>query len=114
MIEHESVITVPHASKTNRLSIVTLALAAVALAGFVFGGVAVIAVFAVGAGQVALQQISRKGERGSGLAIVDMASPSMPWSTRSTFGSFSPYRVASRHVGPVRVRLADGQFRVLS
>ena len=72
MIDQESMTSTPNTSKTNRLSIAALTLTAVALAGFVAGGVAVVAVFAVGAGHVALQQISRRGERGIGLAVISL------------------------------------------
>jgi hypothetical protein len=54
----------------NTLSIVSIVLVAVALAGSVFGGTFVLAVFAVGAGHVALQQIKVRGERGAILAYI--------------------------------------------
>lgn len=56
--------------KVNTLSIVSIVLVAVAVAGSVFGGGAVLFVFAVGAGHVALQQIKVRGERCAILAYL--------------------------------------------
>ena len=56
--------------KVNTLSIVSIVLVVVAVAGSVFGGTFVLAVFAVGAGHVALQQIKARGERGAILAYI--------------------------------------------
>ncbi len=56
--------------RVNTLSIVSIVLVAVAVAGSVFGGTFVLAVFAVGAGHVALQQIRIRGERGAILAYI--------------------------------------------
>ena len=56
--------------RVNTLSVVSIVLAAVAVAGSVFGGTFVLAVFAVGAGHVALQQIKVRGERGAILAYI--------------------------------------------
>jgi hypothetical protein len=56
--------------RVNTLSILSIVLAAVAVAGSVFGGTFVLAVFAVGAGHVALQQIKVRGERGAILAHI--------------------------------------------
>ena len=64
-----SVPSVPQ-PRVNTLSIVSIVLAAVAVAGSVFGGTFVLAVFAVGAGHVALQQIKVRGERGAMLAYI--------------------------------------------
>jgi hypothetical protein len=64
-----SVPSVPQ-PRVNTLSIVSIVLAAVAVAGSVFGGTFVLAVFAVGAGHVALQQIKVRGERGAILAYI--------------------------------------------
>jgi Domain of unknown function (DUF4190) len=56
--------------RVNTLSIVSIVLVVVALAGSVFGGTFVLAVFAVGAGHVALQQINERGQRGAILAYI--------------------------------------------
>jgi hypothetical protein len=56
-------------TRYNRLAIAALVMAAVAALGVFFFGVAVLAVFAVGAGHVALNQIKVRGERGRGLAM---------------------------------------------
>jgi hypothetical protein len=58
----------PAAAGYNRMAIVSLACAAVAVAGFVFAGLTVLAVFAVGAGHVALNQINLNGGQGRQLA----------------------------------------------
>jgi Domain of unknown function (DUF4190) len=57
----------------NRLAIASVACAAVAIAGFFFGGFTSLAVFAVGAGHVALNQINRDGGRGRQLARAALA-----------------------------------------
>ncbi|MCT9870503.1 DUF4190 domain-containing protein [Paenarthrobacter aurescens] len=57
----------------NRLALVAAAMAVVALVGLFFAGMAVIAVFVVGAGHVALNQIQQRGERGRGFAIAALA-----------------------------------------
>ena len=44
-----------------------------AVAGFIAGGFSVLAVFAVGAGHVALNQINREGGQGSQLARASLA-----------------------------------------
>jgi hypothetical protein len=51
------------------LAVVSLLLALMALIGFVGTGTSVMAVFAVGAGHVALQRILRSGARGRYLAL---------------------------------------------
>ncbi|SDT61031.1 protein of unknown function [Pseudarthrobacter equi] len=53
----------------NKFAVAALVLAAVAASGLWIFGVAVLAVFAVGAGHVALNQIRLRGERGKLLAI---------------------------------------------
>ncbi|WP_426978229.1 hypothetical protein ACQCSU_03125 [Pseudarthrobacter sp. O4] len=53
----------------NRLAVGSLVMAVVAAAALVLSSVAVIAVFAVGAGHVALNQIKLRGERGRVLAV---------------------------------------------
>ncbi|MCB5283234.1 MULTISPECIES: DUF4190 domain-containing protein [unclassified Arthrobacter] len=57
----------------NRLSVAAIIFAVIAAAGVWFFGSAVVAVFAVGAGHMALSQIRLKGERGRGLAIGALA-----------------------------------------
>jgi len=56
--------------KVNALSIVSIVLVAVTVAGSVFGGVTVLAIVEVGAGHVALQQIKMRGECGAILAYI--------------------------------------------
>ncbi|MFF2344935.1 DUF4190 domain-containing protein [Pseudarthrobacter sp. NPDC058119] len=53
----------------NKLAIAAIVLAVIAAAGLWVLGVAVLAVFAVGAGHVALNQIQLTPQRGRGLAI---------------------------------------------
>ena len=53
----------------NKLAVTAIVLAVIAASGFWVFGVAVLAVFAVGAGHVALNQIHLGDERGKGLAI---------------------------------------------
>ena len=48
-------------------------MAAVAAAGLFLAGLGVVAVFAVGAGHVALNQIQQRGERGRGLAVASLS-----------------------------------------
>ena len=54
----------------NRMAVVAIVCAALALAGTLVAGLAVIAVFAVGAGHVALRQIDAEQQRGAVLAKV--------------------------------------------
>jgi hypothetical protein len=54
----------------NRLALVSIICAAVALVGTIFASVVVFAVFAVGAGHVSLQQIKARRERGAVLAHI--------------------------------------------
>jgi hypothetical protein len=63
----------PAVAGYNRMAIVSLACAAVAVAGFFFGGFTVLAVFAVGAGHVALNQINSDGGQGRQLAGASLA-----------------------------------------
>ncbi|QYF91106.1 DUF4190 domain-containing protein [Arthrobacter sp. PAMC25284] len=55
------------------MAITSLILAAVAAVGTALMSVGVMAVFAVGAGHVALNQIGRRREKGRGLAIAALA-----------------------------------------
>lgn len=55
--------------RLNKLAVAAIIFAVIAASGFWVFGVAVLAVFAVGAGHVALSQIPPRGERGRGLAI---------------------------------------------
>jgi hypothetical protein len=55
--------------RLNKLAVAAIIFAVIAASGFWVFGVAVLAVFAVGAGHVALNQIPLRGERGRGLAI---------------------------------------------
>ena len=57
----------------NRLAVVSIICAAIALIGTLSVGVVVIAVFAVGAGHVSLQQIKARQERCAILAYVALA-----------------------------------------
>ncbi len=56
-------------TKLNRMAVVSMVCAALAMAGAWLAGLAVLAVFAVGAGHVALQQIAARHERGTALAV---------------------------------------------
>jgi len=55
--------------RPNKLALAAIIFAVIAASGFWVFGVAVLAVFAVGAGHVALNQIPLRGESGRGLAI---------------------------------------------
>lgn len=57
----------------NRLSVAAIILALIAASGVWIFGTAVVAVFAVGCGHMALSQVRSKGERGRGLAIAALA-----------------------------------------
>lgn len=57
----------------NKLAVAAIIFAVIAASGFWVFGVAVLAVFAVGAGHVALNQIPLRGERGRGLAIAALS-----------------------------------------
>jgi hypothetical protein len=54
-------------------AVAAIIFAVIAASGFLVFGVAVLAVFAVGAGQIALNQIPLRGERGRVLAIAALA-----------------------------------------
>jgi len=74
--DHMSTPTVPARTETgqlNKLSMAAIFLAAIAASGLWLFGVGVLAVFAVGAGHVSLNQIKLRGERGRSLAIVALA-----------------------------------------
>ena len=57
-------------SEVNRLAVVSLACAVLAVAGLFVLGAAVLAVFAVGAGHAALHQMERRGGRGRLAAMI--------------------------------------------
>lgn len=58
--------------RTNAFALASIVLAGVAVIGFASGGAASLAVFAVGAGHLALQQIKMRGERGVILAYLGL------------------------------------------
>lgn len=60
-------------SRLNKLSVASLVLAVVALSGLWFQGVSTLAVFAVGAGHISLDQIKTHGGRGRGMATAALA-----------------------------------------
>lgn len=60
-------------SRLNRLSAAAVVLAVVSVSGLWFLGVSSLAVFAVGAGHVSLNQIKMQGGRGRGLAMAALA-----------------------------------------
>lgn len=59
----------PEATSLNRLSVMSLVFAVIAVAGLWFFAASGLAVFAVGAGHVALNQIAHSGQRGRWLAL---------------------------------------------
>ena len=59
--------------RLNKLAVAAVIFAVIAASGFWLFGVAVLAVFSVGAGHVALNQISLRGERGRALAIAALS-----------------------------------------
>lgn len=63
----------PAAAGYNRMAIISVVCAVMAVAGTIFGGFTVLAVFAVGAGHVALNQIDHDGGQGRGLAGAGLA-----------------------------------------
>lgn len=68
--------TMPARTETgrlNKLAVAAIFLSAIAASGVWLFGVGVLAVFAVGAGHVSLNQIKLRGERGRWLAIVALA-----------------------------------------
>jgi hypothetical protein len=64
-----SAVQMRQGTRYNRLAIASLALAGLAAIGTILASVGVIAVFAVDAGHVSLNQIKVGGERGRGLAV---------------------------------------------
>ncbi|SDL53469.1 hypothetical protein [Arthrobacter sp. ok362] len=68
-----SAAALPVADGFNRMAIVSAACAVVAVAAFLLAGVSVVAVFAVGAGHVAVSQIKERGGRGLQVAAVSLA-----------------------------------------
>jgi hypothetical protein len=56
--------------KVNALSILSIVLAGLDVVAMIFWSAEVLAIFAVGAGHVALQQINARGERGAMLAYI--------------------------------------------
>lgn len=63
----------PAAAGYDPMAIVSVVCAVVAVAGTIFGGFTILAVFAVGAGHVAVNQIDRNGGQGRGLAGTGLA-----------------------------------------
>ncbi|MHA7304186.1 DUF4190 domain-containing protein [Arthrobacter sp. TMN-49] len=61
--------TITRAGRINKLAVAAIVLAAIAFSGLWLLGVSVLAVFAVGAGHVSLNQIKLNGEQGRWLAI---------------------------------------------
>lgn len=57
----------------NRMAVVSVACALLAVVGLAFMGMAVLAVFAVGAGHVALHQIDQRGGTGKLAAMSSLA-----------------------------------------
>lgn len=57
----------------NKLAVASLLLSLLALGGMFGFGFTSLAVFGVGAGHVALQQIKRRGDRGRSLALASLA-----------------------------------------
>ncbi|MDQ0076337.1 hypothetical protein [Arthrobacter oryzae] len=63
----------PAVAGYNRMAIVSVVCAVVAVAGFFFGSFTILAVFVVGAGHVALNQVNRDGSQGRQLARASLA-----------------------------------------
>lgn len=61
--------TLTKTGRLNKLAVAAGILAVIAFSGLWLLGIGVLAVFAVGAGHVSLEQIRRTGERGRWLAI---------------------------------------------
>lgn len=59
--------------RLNKLAVAAIIFAVIAASGFWVFGVAGLAVFAVGAAHVALNQIHLRGERGRGLAVAALS-----------------------------------------
>jgi hypothetical protein len=68
-----SAASLPVADGFNRMAIVSAACAVVAVVAFVLAGVSAVAVFAVGAGHVAVGQIKERGGRGLQVAAASLA-----------------------------------------
>ncbi|GAA1357169.1 hypothetical protein GCM10009596_07640 [Arthrobacter rhombi] len=68
MVAHVSQEPSQVTTAVNKWAVASAVLAAVCLAALVFTGVSVFAVFAVGAGHIALGQLRERGGRGHGLA----------------------------------------------
>lgn len=64
-----SSVTLTKTGRLNKLAVAAVILAVIAFSGLWLLGIGVLAVFAVGAGHVSLEQIRRTGERGRWLAI---------------------------------------------
>lgn len=60
-------------AKLNRWAIVSIVCAVIAAASFIGVGISTVAVFAVGAGHISLQQIKKTRESGSALAYSALA-----------------------------------------
>lgn len=56
-------------ARLNPLAPIALVCSVLAVAGMLWGGFAILAVFGVGAGHLALQQIRERGERGAPIAL---------------------------------------------
>jgi hypothetical protein len=63
----------PAVAGYNRMAIVSVVCAVVAVAGFFFGSFTILAVFVVGAGHVALSQVNRDGSQWRQLARASLA-----------------------------------------
>jgi hypothetical protein len=63
----------PAVAGYNRMAIVSVVCAVVAVAGFFFGSFTILAVFVVGAGHVVLNQVNRDGSQGRQLARASLA-----------------------------------------
>jgi hypothetical protein len=64
--------TLTSTSRINLLAVVSVVAALLAVAGMLGLGTTVLAVFAVGAGHVALHQIQERGDRGRAVALVGL------------------------------------------
>lgn len=61
--------TLTKTGRMNKFAVAAVVFAVIAFSGLWFLGIGVLAVFAVGAGHVSLEQVRRTGERGRWLAI---------------------------------------------
>ena len=73
MIRAVSAAASPAVAGYNRMAIVSVACTVVAVAGFFFGSFTILALFAVGSGHVALNQVNRDGSQGRQLARASLA-----------------------------------------